>query len=135
MSIIAGIGKLFGGGAGLSGTISKGIDLISERTEDADKRNEAIIRILQMQLESEKDPVWLRALQHWSTLGIGARAGLVVMIMTSAFHVLARTLLWMWVLWLYVEASKTAGTPLDLDTLMAMSAGPALYTFLKGRGR
>ena len=124
---------LFTGSGG--GVIGKGIDLIAERTEDVDKRNASIVELVRLQVEADRNPVWMPALAYWQTLTAGARVALSVMIWASALHLLARVLLWGWVIWLYVEMSKYSGQPLDIETLAAMAAGPALYTMLKGRGR
>ena len=127
---------LFGIGAASSGgVVGKVIDLVSEKTEDVDKRNALILDLVKIQMQAETQPAWLQALGNWQNITFGARAALVTMMGADALHKLARTLLWGWVIWLYVDMSKTLGQPVDIEQLAMMAAGPALYTMLKGRGR
>lgn len=125
---------LFGAGSG-GGIIGKGIDLVAERTVDVDKRNAAIVELVRLQIDADRNPVWIQALPHWSGLTIGPRLALVAIIWAYAVHMLARVLLWGWVLWLYVDMSRTLGQPVDIETLAMMAAGPGIYTLLKGKGR
>jgi hypothetical protein len=125
---------LFGAGSG-GGVIGKGLDLIAERTEDVDKRNASIVELVRMQIDADRNPVWIQALPHWATLTFGARLALSAIIWAYAVHLLARVGLWGWVLWLYVDMSRASGQPVDLETLALMVAGPGLYTLLKGKGR
>ncbi len=130
--------SLFGIGtttAASGGIVGKVIDIVSEKTEDVDKRNAMIRDLVMIQVQADTQPAWLQALGNWQNLGAGARAALVAMMATDAVHKLARVLLWGWVVWLYVDMSKTLGQPVDVETLMTLAAGPALYTILKGRGR
>lgn len=115
------------------GVIGRGIDLIAERTEDVDKRNAAIVELVKLHLEAERDPTWLRALPHWPGLTMAARAALAAIMWANAAHLLGRVLLWGFVV--YVGGQALAAGQITLEQFGALAAGPALYTLLKGRGR
>lgn len=125
------LGLVSGGGNG--GLIGKGLDIVAERTEDADKRNAAIVEILKMQAEAERNPAWLPALNQWDKLTIGARFSISLLIAASAAHLLGRVLLWGVVAVVGIEAMKSG--QISIQDFAAIAAGPALYTLAKGRGK
>lgn len=128
--------KLFGwlGGSG-GGIISQGINLISERTEDTDKRNAAIVELVRIDVEREKNPVWLQALPHWGTLTVGARLALSAMIWAAALHYFSRIVIIGFSLWLYVEHQKALGQPIDVEVMLTFIAPAGLYVLMKGKGK
>lgn len=135
MNWLASIGKfLFGKSSGGS-VVNRAMDLVSEKIEDPDKRIAAILDLTKSQLQAETQPAWLSAIGNWPNLTLGARAAISGLIWLDAVHKLGRLLLWAWVVWMYVEAMRAAQQPLDIETMLMLAGGPALYTMLKGRGR
>ena len=127
--LLTAIGGMFTREGGIA---DKAMGLIAERTEDIDKRNSAIVELTRMQMEAERNPVWLSALSHWPTLTLGPRIALSVLIWASALHKLGRLVLWGFVV--YVGAEAIAAGQIDMEQFAALAAGPAIYTLLKGRG-
>lgn len=124
-------GSLFSGGGG--GLIGKGLDIVAERTEDADKRNAMILELVKIEAEAARNPAWLKALESWDKLTFSARAGVGFLIAASGAHLLGRLVLWGVVAWMGVEALRTGA--LTIEEFAAIAAGPALYTIAKGRGK
>lgn len=125
-------GWLSGSGGGI---IGKGLDIIAERTEDVDKRNEKIVELVRLQIEKDRNPVWVQALPHWQNLTPGARFAMTSLIIASALHYFSRIAIVGFALWLYVDMQKTLGQPIDIEQLLAFIAGPGLYVMMKGRGK
>lgn len=115
------------------GVIDKAMDLISERTEDIDKRNAAILELTRMQHEADRDPVWLRAIANWTNLTTGPRIAISVMIWAHAAHMLGRMVLWGFVV--YIGGEALASGKISMEDFGALAAGPALYTLIKGKGK
>lgn len=129
-TILSAVGGMF---TREGGVVDKAMNLIAERTEDIDKRNAAIVDLTRMQMEAERNPVWLAALANWANLTAGPRIAISVMIWAHAAHLLGRMVMWGFVV--YVGANALATGQINMQDFAMIAAGPALYTLMKGKGK
>lgn len=108
-SFLKGVASIFTGG--FQETVSKGIDLASEKIQDTDKANEIIGKVI------------MRSLEHQPTIPI-----------FDAIHKLGRQIM-MFVLAYWYYDSWKSGNPIPVQDFMIIAAGPGVYTILKGTGR
>jgi len=108
MNIFKAVIGLFTGG---SSAVDKGIDIISEKVTDVDKRNDMIGNVVMKYLESPP------------TIPI-----------IDGIHKLGRQAMMAVLAYWYYQSWK-AGNPIPIEDFMIIAGGPALYTVLKGTGR
>jgi len=108
MSFLSALGSLFTGGLGK--TVSKGIDLASEKMQNTDAADAIIGQVIMKSLDERTIPI------------------------IDGIHKLGRQLMMMVLAWWYYESWK-AGNPIPVEDFMIIAGGPALYTVIKGTGR
>ena len=97
-----------GGGDGI---IGKSVDIISEKVQDTDKADDLIGKVVLQSMHNPPTIPWVDAVHK----------------IMRQFMAIALAVVY------YVEWK--AGTPIPLEDFMIISAGPALYTVMKGVGR
>lgn len=131
-------GALFGAATSSSGggsLIGKALDIASEKIVDQDKLVAILGTIVQQQIQAENNPTWVAALSNVAQAPRSVQRAVALYIWGDSIHKIARTALWLMVLAVYVLQSYLLKQPMDLETLMLLAAGPALYTVMKGAGR
>jgi hypothetical protein len=131
-------GAVFGAAtsqAGGSSILGKAMDIASEKVVDQDKLIAILGTIVQQQIQAENNPGWVPAIAVIGQAPVSVQRAVALYIWGDVFHKMARTILWLMVLVVYVLQSYLTKQPMDLETLMLLAAGPALYTVMKGQGR
>lgn len=99
---------LVGGG---DGVIGKSVDIISKKVQNKDKADDLIGQVVLKSQENPPTIPWVDALHK----------------IMRQFMAIALAVVY------YIEWKN--GTPIPLEDFMIISAGPALYTVMKGVGR
>lgn len=130
-------GGLFGSSSGAGGQsiVGQALDIAKEKVLDTDKLCALLADVIKTQILAESNPTWTGSLESVATAPRGVQRAVALYILGDAVHKLARTALWLGVVVAYVTVSVASKQPMDINTLMMLSAGPGLYTLMKGAGR
>lgn len=126
-------GGLFGAVTSPSGgtsIVGKALDIASEKVLDQDKLVQIIGDVVKQQIAAENNPTWTTVIADTANASAGVRVAVAAYIWGDVAHKLARTGLWVLVVLAYIIEPN-----MDVNTLMTLAAGPALYTIIKGSGR